>query len=333
VAAGKMDIFITLDYEIYFGRKHGTVDRCIIEPTNQLIAIAAKHNVRFSFFVDCGFILKLDEFRTKYPVLEKDYSAIVNQVKSLASANHDIQLHIHPHWEDSYYDGSNWIIKTERYKLADFSDADAAQIVQRYVNDINAIAGKKVFVNRAGGWCIQPFEKVRKTFMENGVTVDSSVFRNGSNLATPYNYDFTDAPEKTSWTFDSNPIREQANGPFKEVAISSIKVSPLFYWKLFLNGRLNPALRKPLGDGQPIASPGYRKKLLTAFTQQPVSIDGDNVKLLTKAMKQTAKLGQEFVIMGHPKALSPFSLKALDKFIGQQKSQHHFVTYTEYFNR
>ena len=77
------------------------------------------------------------------------------------------------------------------------------------------------------------------------------------------------------------------NGFFKEIAISSIKVSPLFYWKLFLVGRMNPYEHKPLGDGHPIASSGYRRKLLSTYTQQPVSIDGDNVKLLNKALRQT----------------------------------------------
>src|ERR1700733_6978930 len=105
MAAKSMDIFITLDYEIYFGSDPGTVAKCIIEPTTMLINIAKKHDVRFSFFVDCGFLLKLDEFRKKYPVLENDYIAVVSQIKKLSSSGHDIQLHIHPHWEDSYYDG------------------------------------------------------------------------------------------------------------------------------------------------------------------------------------------------------------------------------------
>jgi len=68
-----MNIYLTLDYEIYFGENHGTVEKCIIYPTSELIRIAEKHNVRFSFFVDCGFILKLDEFRKKFPALENNY--------------------------------------------------------------------------------------------------------------------------------------------------------------------------------------------------------------------------------------------------------------------
>src|SRR4051812_9645404 len=109
-----MNIFITFDYEIYFGENPGTVDKCIIYPTSELIRIAEKHNVRFCFFVDCGFILKLNEYRKKFPELESDYKAITAQVKYLADTGHDIQLHIHPHWEDSFFDGSKWVMDVTR---------------------------------------------------------------------------------------------------------------------------------------------------------------------------------------------------------------------------
>ncbi len=331
MVARAMDIFITLDYEIYFGSNTGTVAKCIIEPTEMLIKIAQKHDVQFSFFVDCGFLLKLDEFRKKYSALEKDYTVIVSQIKQLSSEGHDIQLHIHPHWEDSYYNGEQWIINTKRYKLADFSSNEIEDIVKRYKKVIIDITGKAVFVNRAGGWCMQPFDKLKDSMKANGIKVDSTVFTDAKNLSHPYNYDFTNAPNKTSWTFEDNPVEEKENGFFKEIAISSIKVSPLFYWKLFLVGRMNPYQHKPLGDGRPIASSGYRRNLLSNYTQQPVSIDGDNAKLLNKALRQTSKKGNEFVVLGHPKALSRFSINALEAFVIQHKANHNFTTYTNYF--
>ena len=127
-----MNIYITLDYELYFGEKHGTVYKCIIFPTNELIKIAEKYNVRFTFFIDAGFLLKLDEFRSKYPTLEEDYKAVTEQIKYLSETGHDIQLHIHPHWEDSYYNGLNWIFDLKRYKLVDFNEIEIEDIVAKY---------------------------------------------------------------------------------------------------------------------------------------------------------------------------------------------------------
>ena len=171
-----MNIYITLDYEIYFGESHGSVQKCIIYPTSELIRIAEKHDVRFSFFVDCGFILKLDEFRKKYPQLEKDYQAITEQIIYLSKTGHDIQLHIHPHWEDSFYNGERWIMNVSRYKLTDFNEPDIADIVYRYKKVLSDLIGKKIFAFRAGGWCFQPFNKIKAAFRTNEITLESSVF-------------------------------------------------------------------------------------------------------------------------------------------------------------
>jgi hypothetical protein len=327
-----MNIYITLDYEIYFGENHGTVEKCIIYPTSELIRIAEKNNVRFSFFVDCGFILKLDEYRKKYSELEKDYKAITDQVKYLSSTGHDIQLHIHPHWEDSYYDGERWIIDVKRYKLVDFNEAEIADIVYRYKKVLSDLTGKTIFAFRAGGWCLQPFDKLKKSFQENNIWLDSSVFRNGYYSSENYYYDFRIAPNKDIYKFEDDPATENQNGFFTELPISAIKNSPLFFWKLFLLGRKNPYLHKPLGDGRAMAAPGQRKKLLTKYTNNTVSIDGYNAHLLQKGLKGLQKNKKEnMVVIGHPKALSRYSIQKLEEFVIENKSKHNFTTYAKAF--
>ncbi|MFL5765641.1 MAG: hypothetical protein ACJ77K_16975 [Bacteroidia bacterium] len=327
-----MNIYITLDYEIYFGEQHGTVDKCIIYPTSELIRVAEKHDVRFSFFVDCGFILKLDEFRKKFPVLEDDYRKITEQVKYLSETGHDVQLHIHPHWEDSRYDGTKWIIDTKRYKLTDFSEAEIGEIVKRYKTVLADLTGRKIFAYRAGGWCMQPFSKLKSAFIANGITLDSSVFRSGYNVSAPYYYDFRNVPEKDIYRFENEPDEETADGRFTELPISSIRNSPLFFWRLFLLGRKYPYNHKPLGDGQAMPAPGYRRKLLTRFTDNPLSVDGYNARLLNMGLKILEhKKANHMVVIGHPKALSRYSILMLEEFIADTKMKHRFTTYTNTF--
>ncbi len=327
-----MNIYITLDYEIYFGENHGTVEKCIIYPTSELIRIAGKHNVHFSFFVDCGFILKLNEYRKKYPQLENDYKKIIEQVKFLSDSGHDIQLHIHPHWEDSFYNGEKWIIDIKRYKLCDFKESEIADIVSRYKKVLSEITGKTIFAFRAGGWCLQPFEKLKKAFIENQITLDSSVFKNGSFSSEHYSYDFTNAPDKDIYHFDDEPTKEASSGFFTELPISGIKNSPLFFWRLFFLGRQNPKLHKPIGDGRAMPAPGYRKNLLTKYTNNPSSIDGYNAHLLGRVLKKLLKKKREhMVVIGHPKALSPYSIKKLEEFIEKNKEHHNFTTYSKQF--
>ena len=327
-----MNIFITLDYEIYFGENHGTVEKCIIYPTSELIRISEKYNVRFSFFVDCGFILKLDSFRKKYPSLEKDYKAITDQVKYLSDTGHDIQLHIHPHWEDSVYDGTRWIIDVKRYKLDDFSNIEIEDIVYRYKKVLSDITEKPVFAFRAGGWCLQPFRKLRKIFIDNNITLDSSVFRNGYYTSEQYSYDFRNAPDKDIYRFEEDVVVEKKDGFFTELPISPIKNSPLFFWKLFLLGRKNPYLHKPLGDGNAMSAPGYRKKLLTQNTNNPVSMDGYNSHLLQKAFNRLINKKMNYmVIIGHPKALSRYSIQKVEEFVVKNMEKNNFTTYSKMF--
>jgi len=327
-----MNIYITLDYEIYFGENHGTVEKCIIYPTTELIRIAEKHNVRFSFFVDCGFILKLNEFRKKFPQLEKDYKVITEQIKYLSETGHDIQLHIHPHWEDSFYNGEKWIINVDRYKLADFSESEIDEIFTRYKKVLSSLTNKPIFAYRAGGWCLQPFSLIKNAFKKHEITLDSSVYKNGFFTSKQYSYDFRNAPDKDIYTFEDDLVIEKENGTFTELPISSIKNSPLFFWQLFLLGRKNPHLHKPLGDGQAMAAPGYRKKLLTKLTNNPVSVDGYNSKLLQRVLnKLLSNNKKHMVVIGHPKALSRYSIQKIEEFVIKNKSEHNFTTYSKEF--
>lgn len=327
-----MNIYLTLDYEIYFGENHGTVENCILKPTEELIRIGKEQNVRFVFFVDCGFILKLDEYRKKYPQLEKDYTGISDQVKRLSAEGHDVQLHIHPHWEDSHYNGERWVIDVKRYKLSDFSERDIADIVGRYKKVLSGLTGKNIFAFRAGGWCLQPFDKLEKIFVQNGISLDSSVFRNGYFETEQYSYDFRNAPDKDIYRFRQDPVKEDTNGTFTELPISPIRNSPLFFWKLFFLGRKDPYLHKPLGDGRAMSAPGYRKKLLTRFTNNPVSMDGYNSHLLQNALEKLERKGAgNMVVIGHPKALSRYSIKKIEEFVKQNKEKHNFSTFTKEF--
>ncbi|MGZ4158525.1 MAG: hypothetical protein ACXVED_15640, partial [Bacteroidia bacterium] len=268
----------------------------------------------------------------KFPQLESDYKAITDQVKYLSATGHDIQLHIHPHWEDSFFNGERWIIDVKRYKLSDFNETEIADIVSKYKKVLTDLTNKQIFTFRAGGWCLQPFSKLKKAFIDNGITHDSSVFRNGFYSSEQYSYDFRNAPDKDIYNFEEEPEIEDKNGYFTELPISAIRNSPLFFWQLFFLGRKNPFLHKPLGDGRAMAAPGYRKKLLTKFTDNPVSVDGYNARLLETSLSRLSRKDLEnMVVIGHPKALSRYSIQRLEKFISKNKTEHNFTTYSKMF--
>jgi hypothetical protein len=327
-----MKICLTFDYELYFGRPSGTVTNCLLTPTQLIREATEPFGIPTVQFVDAFYLLKLKEEMIRFPRLKEDYEKVTTQLKEMAMAGHDLQLHVHPHWKDSHYDGKEWIINAARYRLHAFNDEEIIKILKDCKAEIQQLNPTgKVNAYRAGGWCLQPFNRLKKAFIENNIEIDSSVFPGGRYESQHYYYDFRNSPESASWRFEDDPLVPVQNGRFTEIAITSLRNSPLFYWKLFLLGRLFPQYHKPIGDGRAIAVPGQRRTLLTQHTLQTVSLDGYNAALLEKALENQIRKGEEYlVIIGHPKALTRFGADALKKFVRKHHKEHTFITFAQY---
>jgi hypothetical protein len=115
-----MKIHLSFDYELFFGANSGTVQKCMLEPTERLLALATKHQVPLIFFVDAGYLHALQKHQHEASCA-KDYALVKAQLVKIHQSGHEIGLHIHPHWEDSVFENGKWNISTRRYKLADFS--------------------------------------------------------------------------------------------------------------------------------------------------------------------------------------------------------------------
>lgn len=325
-----MNIFLTYDYELFFGEPTGSVEKCIIEPTNKLREISNRTGAKFIFFIDTGYLKKLEHYKESNAKVRKEHDLVQEQISNLIQEGHDCQLHIHPHWEDVTHNGNEWEMVVDRYKLTDFEEAEIKTIVLEYKEILKRWTGKEVHSYRAGGWCLQPFKKIEKAFQQANIKLDSTVFPGGKFTAGNYYYDFTKTPNKDKWRFQSNLCTVNENGNFWEYPISNYFYQPLFFWRLFLLGRLNPSQHKPLGDGYPMASPGLRKKMLTTGMNLCASVDGYFVTKLNKILKNKQQhKHNEFVIIGHPKACTPFALKKLEKFIEQNKKNHNFLTFSD----
>jgi hypothetical protein len=85
------------------------------------------------------------------------------------------------------------------------------------------------------------------------------------------------------------------------------------------------------GDGSAI--PMAKKnvfKLLISHSHSVVSMDGLKAFLIKKAFK-TYKINttdtDNFVIIGHPKAFSSYSLKQMEKFLKETYKEHNYKTF------
>jgi peptidoglycan/xylan/chitin deacetylase (PgdA/CDA1 family) len=325
-----MNIFITYDYELFFGQPTGTVENCIIRPTNEIRDIAKRTGAKFVFFIDTGYLKQLEIFKDQFPQVQYEYELVKSQIETLVTEGHDCQLHIHPHWEDTVHNGKEWVMHTDRYKLVDFSDEEIMQIVQSYHEILERWTGKAVKAYRAGGWCLQPFNRIEPAFKAVNMKIDSTVFPGGLFTAGNYYYNFTKAPQLSKWRFQDELCNPQEDGEFWQYPISSYKYSPLFFWRLFALGRLKPKHHKPMGDGYPMSSPGLRKKMLTKGMLLSGSVDGYFVTKMDQILKKHQKQGfEDTVFIGHPKACTKFALKKLEQFIQKHQHKNQFITFSE----
>lgn len=316
-----------MDYELFFGNTPGSAEKCILDPTRRLMEITKRTGARMTYFIDAGYLWALEKFKIEHPQLENDFNAVTNQIKGLVEQGNDCQLHIHPHWEDATFENGQWKFPVHRYKLIDFSQTEVLDIFDRYSSVLHSISGQMIHSYRAGGWCLQPFSHVKEAFEKHQIKIDSTVFPGGYNENEVYSYDFRKVQSNKAYQFEDDLCETTSNGQFLELPIASHTYSPFFFWQLYGWGRLIPSRHKPLGNGFPISTKGERSKRLTQSSRLSVSMDGYFANSLSSALKKNQE--EDFVVIGHPKACTLFSLEQLEKFINKQRGSHQFLTFSD----
>lgn len=311
-------LILSQDYELFFGDS-GTLEKCLFEPCDVLLDFASRRGIALTFYVDAGMLCRARELSVKVPRLQKLCDRVRAHVESLAEAGHEIGLHVHPHWQDTHYGDDGWDFGNTRYQLRDFSDAEIAEIFDRYTAELNALCDGRVSTYRAGGFCVEPFARIREQLLSNGIDVDSSVVP-GAELVDPdKGFDFTAAPADDHWRFSNSPsIRDDA-GDFLEVAITPVTLGITHYWRrLFarLSGHRPPG---SFGDGRSkaIGRTEVLRRLAGAGRVSELSIDAAKADRLPSLAAGETRAAWH--VMGHPKLLGAASLDYLGKFIEQQR--------------
>lgn len=303
-----MKIYLTLDYELFLMNPSENIEYSLIDPTNKFNDILKKYNVNATYYVDAGYLFALNKQKKTFPKLNSDFNKIVSQIKNLELSGNEIGLHVHPHWEDSYYNGHKWIMNHSRYKLADFTKEEATSILVKYYILLQSILKYKILSYRAGGWCIEPFSNIRDALIDCEIFIDSSVFVGGFCCNKTHKYDFSKYPNKETWKFNSDPHLEDSNGLFTELPFTSYQLSPIIYWKILVNKLFlkffNVLYNNKSGDA---INPSFKDILEKLFFKSfhAVSIDSFKSSYLKNIyFKQKKEKTSNFNIIGHPKCFS-----------------------------
>lgn len=324
------NVSLTFDYELYF-RESGTIERCMLEPTEAINALMIKWKMRGTFFIDT---LCLEQFERHACWREKTHR-VKAQLETLVRAGHELGLHLHPHWIDAVPEGDRWVFPTYRhYRLQSLPEPEVTEMFRRGVELLNEIyesAGdtRKVVSFRAGGLCISPFQKLREGFRSGGIRIDSSVAPGIFNSSETHSADFRFAPTGCLYRFSDDPLHSIENGEFLEAPITTF-VKP-FYSRLFNQAavRLQAQRHRRFGDGTGLVARTERlhRSVVRRLAAEPgfLSLEGYAPRVLKSRLCRSSR--DPFVVLSHPKAMSRASLDSMD-LIGRE-SGLRFVTLRE----
>lgn len=329
--------YITLDYELCMGVT-GSVRKCLIEPMNALLKAIDIYNVKLNIMVDTAYILKLKELKAKYPTLEEDYNKVTTHLIELYSKGHSIQLHCHPQWLHSTYDGEQWILDYKHYKLSDVTEEEQEFLIVEGVNTLKEIGISGINTFRAGGFSLHNFMQLKPFFNKSNIYRDTSVLRGGVYFSSFQTYDYRSVPNESSYKFEDSLSELNENGTFSEYPISLINMNSIRYlmMKRIAAEKAKNSNDKPWRDGIGIGYPGSKLHKLSIllcklFHKQQLyaTIDGSLSFWLSEIYEYTKKhvKGNDFVIIGHPKAVTPYSISQLVNFIRNYQKQIKFRTF------
>lgn len=341
---------LTLDYEL-FGSGKGNVFKHIIEPTNRLLAICSKNGIKLTIFFEIVEYWKLKEVYENGESMgycRNPAEAMANQIKKAHQMGHDIQLHIHPQWLDAKYKNGEWILNMKYWRLPEVPDKANSEIsmglgelIRRGKEEIESILhpvnpNYKCNVLRAGGYNIDPSERLLKVLKENNFIADSSVFYEGKTEGKLSRYDYTDIKQKKPYWFTNGTLLTEGIGKsFLELPIFSQQIRRFSKYDTI---RLRSAIKNKANSIEKFKNNSAKnskwKTLKHLLKKEAVTWDfclfskSKMKKFLNSAQvvsKNSESHFHPFVLVGHPKDF--YYSDGID-FLAKKASKHKVKFFT-----
>lgn len=327
-----MDIYLTLDYELFLNDISGDVEHCLIIPGNALLDLCDRQGIKATFFVDAAYLLRLRELQSEYPVLQQDLAKVLDQIRDIVRRGHSIGLHIHSQWYYSTFDGDKWTIDFEHYKLSDMPLREADEKFQSSLDLLNSIANTEIKSFRGGGFSIQDYSSFPAIMIKNGIVNDTTATYKGKLKTKLHNYDYSTLKSSDHYHFNEDITVPEENGVMTEYPIATVKENYLVYcYKRFRYSKVADNLNWGNGGDLPQkARIGFIKNIIRKLSwnlRVGASIDYQSYFHLRHVYKSLKNKGRnDMVVLGHPKNLSPASLRYFERFVMDVKDSCEFKT-------
>lgn len=240
-------VCISFDYELFMGENLVSEEELLFQPTKKLSDMLKSLGVSATFFADVRCPVAYRRFGKTEFADEFD-----KQLRYLGQQGHDVQLHIHPHWEAVTQVGKNIEFPENSYRLHHWmgikeGNSSVAQRMIRegidYLQTILTAENKdyRCVAFRAGGYCLQPEKELAKLLYDEGIRIDSSVCKgmayNGAGMLYDYRVDpkennvyinakyglSDNKSERLSESIFEIPVASYSTYPFRLVALKKNK--------------------------------------------------------------------------------------------------------------
>lgn len=321
--SNRKNIVLTFDYELFLGSRSGSAEKCIIQPTSELMKVMNRYNAKGVFFVDILCLMNYE----KHPGFKADLDKIKVQIKELYDSGNYIFPHLHPHWLDAVlnedifqYNLSNFT----KYSLAVLPPEKIESLFLESINYLRSIGVEyKEWGYRAGGYCIQPFDLFKEVFKQSKIKYDFSVLPGYvSNNGDQY-FDYSSVGSKLPYRFGNDIEKQEMGGLFIEYPISVVNIKKYIQLRERIRNKyLWTTGDKSYGDGISAVTAAFIKNI---DNNEMISID---ILTLPKLKTYLNFLEENDYMqwISHPKLLRKHSLKVFEKFL-KEISKKYEVNY------
>ena len=156
----------------------------------------------------------------------RSYSKVERQISEAIAGIHNLQLHLHPQWLSAVYDEPDWELDFSKWRIGDLSDLDLDASISRGLDYLRCFdrgenPSGNLIAFRAGGWAIQPSERVLRNLRQHGIEIDTTVAPGMYNPAIGDWFDFRKSPDQAFWPIESDVCSIQPQGEMIEVPIAT----------------------------------------------------------------------------------------------------------------
>jgi hypothetical protein len=334
-------IIFTSDYEI-----HGNGDGCpyelMVEPTDRMLRQFDQYGARLTIMADVAEILKFKDYAEEYGRDDYHYEKVAAQLRDAIRTGHDVQLHLHASYFNATFEKGRW--------RQDWSEYDFARLPLERLNQVIRLGKEflesllqpvnpnyRCHVFRAANWCVTPSRNIVKALVENGIEIDTSVYKYGQREGWLV-YDYTRAHSAlVPWrTSEDDICLEDENGQLLEIPIYSESrwigafVTPQRLYRAFVGRRhnfseYNAGPPPHADDAERNGSNGSngRRKSHWLFQKHAWKADFNQCsgRQLIEAVKRANHTHVHngsvlpFVLIGHSKLFTEFNQRSLQPFL------------------